>query len=123
MNAVVESPVQVQDEVHEFWMAYQLADAHRTDAALQGGEALLRLKAQSGHGNWGAALEATGVPARTARRWMRLSKAGMTPGRVGELGGLVAADEWVARQVARLNGGEWGACTCFPPRSGRTQPR
>ena len=45
-------------------------------ARLDAGQRLIEAKAQCRHGEWGAVLAHTGIGERTARRWMRLARAG-----------------------------------------------
>ena len=85
------------DEAQVCYQGFLAADAHRTDLALRCGEALLQLKSEAGHGGWADALERTGVPERSARRWMRLADHGLRTAVVNGLGGLRATDEWLAR--------------------------
>ena len=65
------------DEAQVCYQGFLAADAHRTDLALRCGEALLQLKTEAGHGGWADVLERTGVPERSARRWMRLADHGL----------------------------------------------
>ncbi len=109
------------DEAQVCYQGFLAADAHRTDLALRCGEALLQLKTEAGHGGWADALERTGVPERSARRWMRLTDHGLRTAVVNGLGGLRATDEWLARLrrawpgyrqlwpciLARLEAGQW----------------
>ena len=85
------------DEAVACYQGFLTADAHRTTLALQCGEALLQLKREAGHGGWAAVLQRTGVPERSARRWMRLADHGLRTAVVNGLGGLRATDEWLAR--------------------------
>ena len=92
------------DEAQVCYQGFLAADAHRTDLALRCGEALLQLKTEAGHGGWADVLERTGVPERSARRWMRLADHGLRTAVVTGLGGLRATDEWLGRLRAAWPG-------------------
>ena len=75
---------------------YLKADGERTEAALDCGRALNRLKESTPHGGFGAVLERLPISERTARRWMRLDGANLKSATVADLGGIRRADEYLA---------------------------
>ena len=79
---------------HHAYTRFVMADAERTEAALDCGSALIEAKAAAKHGTWGATLKRVGVSKSTAARWMRLSREGFKCATVAHLGGLRAADEF-----------------------------
>ncbi len=83
-------------EVAEALGRYRKADGERTQAALDGGRALNRLKHATQHGKFGAALAVVGMSKQTAARWMRLSGAKLKSTTVVLLGGIRKADELLA---------------------------
>ena len=83
-------------EVAEALGRYRKADGERTEAALDGGAALIRLKHATPHGGFGAVLERLPIAERTAQRWMRLAGANLKTATVAVLGGLRQADEILA---------------------------
>ena len=71
-------------------------------SAIDAGHDLISLKSAVKHGDWQRIVDRLGLPARTARRWMKLAQLGLSPDQVLERGGVVAA----------INGGErvsWGS--------------
>ena len=83
-------------EAAEAVTRYLRADGERTEAALDGGRALNRLKESTPHGGFGAVLKRLPISERTARRWMRLAGANLKTATVADLGGLRMADEVLA---------------------------
>ena len=65
---------------------YLKADGERTQAALDGGAALNRLKHATPHGEFGAVLKRLPISERTARRWMRLDAANFKTAVAGRFG-------------------------------------
>ena len=72
---------------HAYNTRFVMADAERTEAALDCGAALTEAKAAAKHGTWGATLKRVGVSKSTAARWMRLSREGFKCGHRGTFGG------------------------------------
>jgi len=56
------------------------------EKALSAGEILVEAKGLCRHGEWGAWLKATGIPERSAQRYMLLHRAGFKSATVAELG-------------------------------------
>ena len=56
------------------------------ERALAAGSALVEAKALCGHGAWSAWLKSTGIPERTAQRYMKLHRGGFKPATVADLG-------------------------------------
>ena len=83
-------------EAAEAVTRYLKADGERTQAALDGGAALNRLKKTTLHGGFGAVLKRLPISERTAQRWMRLDGANLKSATVALLGGLRKADEILA---------------------------
>ena len=75
---------------------YLKADGERTQAALDGGAALNRLKKSTPHGGFGPALARLPISERTAQRWMRLAGTNIKPATVAVLGGIRRADAYLA---------------------------
>ena len=90
-----DSVMIAEREVAEALGRYLKADAERTEAALDGGAALNRLKKATPHGRFGAVLERLPIAERTARRWMRLAGANLKSATVAVLG-IRRADELLA---------------------------
>jgi hypothetical protein len=83
----------------------QIADLHRevlhhtataAEKAIAAGAALVEAKALCGHGAWGAWLKETGIPERSAQRYMALHRAGLKSATVADLGGIAAAERFLA---------------------------
>jgi len=69
--------------------AFRRGNARSVEAAgdyLSSGRILVEAKAECGHGAWLPFLERAGIPERTARRMMRLHRAGLTPEALAEKG-------------------------------------
>ncbi|MGR3804911.1 MAG: DUF3102 domain-containing protein [Marinibacterium profundimaris] len=64
----------------------QLHSKWAADHALAAGAALTEAKALCGHGEWGAWLAETGIPERTAQRYMLLHRAGCKSAIVADFG-------------------------------------
>jgi hypothetical protein len=73
------------------------AEAERSaiESAMKAGELLCQAKAETAHGQWTPFLERAGVHERQARRLMQLSRSGLKPDTVSDLGGLKATLEWM----------------------------
>lgn len=69
------------------------------DRALVAGSALVEAKALCAHGTWGDWLAQTGIPERSAQRYMKLHRAGITSAMVADLGGIAEAERVVASQA------------------------
>ena len=82
---------------------YLKADAERTQAALDGGRALNRLKHATPHGAFGAVLKRLPISERTARRWMRLDAANFKTAVAADLGGIMAADRFLSSLKPGVN--------------------
>ena len=83
--------------------AYRRGGALSLEAAaayLEAGRLLRELKTECGHGRWTGALRRAGIPPTTARRMMRIARAGMTAESVVEAGGVKAADAGLAARGA-----------------------
>ena len=91
-QAVAEAPARslAYARANEAHSRYILADADRTDAAIEGGAALSELKEAVPHGDFGGVLDELGINRRTARDWMRLHRFGIKTATVAVLGGLRA---------------------------------
>ena len=74
----------------------RLASA-QAERALAAGAALVEAKALCGHGAWRGWLAEAGIPERSARRYMRLHQAGLKSETVADLGGIRAADRFIAQ--------------------------
>ncbi len=87
-------------------------EAEKTVAirALDAGAALVEAKALCRHGEWAAWLQAAGVPERSARRYMQLSRAGFISATVADLG-LVEAERLAASGLNLLP--RDGEAICF----------
>ena len=81
----------------EAWRRHKAASVEAAAAYLEAGALLVEARAECGHGDWLPFLARAGVPERTARRMMRLARAGMTPDAIAEAGGVKAALEALAR--------------------------
>ena len=57
---------------------------------------LLEARKVAEHGEWAPFLEQAGIPERTARRMLRIARAGFNSVTVTELGGIRAALEFIA---------------------------
>jgi hypothetical protein len=93
----------------------QITDLHRdvlnhtasaAEKALAAGAALVEAKAICGHGAWGVFLADAGIPERTAQRYMKLHRAGMKSATVADLGGIAAAERFLADHRPK-NGLPW----------------
>lgn len=65
-----------------------------TESALAAGALLVEAKALCAHGAWAGWLEETGIPERSAQRYMRLHRLALTSDMVTDLGGIAAALRW-----------------------------
>ena len=90
-------------EVAEAARRYLKADGERTEAALDGGRALNRLKESTAHGAFGAVLKRLPIPERTAQRWMRLAGADFKSAVAADLGGIMAADRFLSSLKPGVN--------------------
>ena len=70
------------------------------EAAMKCGRLLIQAQRKVQHGDWAGLLEQTSLRPRTAQRWIRLARAGVTPYAVWKLGGLRSVDEWLGRLLA-----------------------
>ncbi|WP_296762635.1 DUF3102 domain-containing protein [Sediminimonas sp.] len=72
---------------------------HTTQAAeraLAAGAALAEAKALCKHGQWGEWLAETGIPERSAQRYMKMHRSGLKTATVADLGGIAGADRFIA---------------------------
>lgn len=86
------------------------------DRAIAAGGALTEAKALCVHGAWGAWVADTGIPERTAQRYMTLHRTGLNSATVADLGGIGAAATWSGQLRLPKNGNallaavsDWGA--------------
>lgn len=63
--------------------------------AIAAGEALIEAKELCKHGQWGKWLADTGIPERTAQRYMRLHHSGLKSATMADLGGIAEADRFI----------------------------
>ena len=84
-------------KITDAWARYQRANADRTQAALDTGAGLIELRERLPHGDFLPAIERMGIADRSARDWMRLSRAGLTSATVAHLGGIRAALDSLAK--------------------------
>ena len=84
-------------KITDAWARYQRANADRTQAALDTGAGLIELRERLPHGDFLPAIEGMGIADRSARDWMRLSRAGLTSATVAHLGGIRAALDSLAK--------------------------
>jgi hypothetical protein len=61
------------------------------------GSTLCEAKDLCKHGEWLPFLKEAGIPERKAQRYMQLSRAGLKPDTVSDLGGIKSALRWVER--------------------------
>ena len=73
------------------------------EAAMNCGRLLIQAQRKVEHGDWAGLLEQTSLRPRTAQKWMRLARAGVTPYAVWKLGGLESVGEWLGRMLAIYN--------------------
>jgi hypothetical protein len=69
------------------------------ERALVAGSALVEAKALCAHGTWGDWLAQTGIPERSAQRYMKLHSAGLKSDTVSDLGGIKASLAFVSKWV------------------------
>lgn len=104
---------------HEAWQAHAETLHHAqkaADRALVAGAALNEAKALCAHGTWGDWLAETGIPERSAQRYMVLHRTALNSAMVADLGGIGAAATWSGRLRLPKPGtaliaavGDWGA--------------
>lgn len=80
--------------------------------ALKAGEVLVEAKVLCGHGKWTDWLKSTGIPERSAQRYMLLHKAGLKPAIVADLG-FAAAERYASLGIKLLPKDEGAACLAF----------
>ncbi len=71
------------------------------ERALEAGAALVEAKSLVGHGEWLPFLASTGVPERSARRYMLLHRAGFKSAMVAEMG-FAKAEQYASAGLAKL---------------------
>ena len=74
------------------------------------GHKLLEAKRIAPHGSWLPWLKQAGIPERTARRMIRIAEAGLQIGHLADLGGAVAAEDYLA--ALERAGRNWQASKC-----------
>lgn len=67
------------------------------ERALAAGAALNEAKGLCAHGTWGDWLAQTGIPQRSAQRYMKLHSAGLKSDTVSDLGGIAAALSFLSK--------------------------
>jgi hypothetical protein len=85
----------LQGEVADLHRAVLHHAATAAEKALAAGAALAEAKALCRHGEWQDWLRATGVPERSARRYMLLHRAGVKTATVADFG-MAVAERWAA---------------------------
>lgn len=87
-------------------LAKEVAGLHReigqhatamAEKALEAGAALSEAKALCKHGTWANWLKNTGIPERSAQRYMKLHRAGLKSATVADLGGIAEAEKFLSK--------------------------
>ena len=93
--------VEVAGEVAAFKRSSRAAHV----AVLTAGRKLVDARESARRGEWAPFLEAAGIEARTARNWMTLARAGLTPDDVTAAGGVQGAIDQLRAAKAESNSG------------------
>lgn len=100
-NYLAVLAVEVAGEVAAFKRSSRAAHV----AVLTAGRKLVDARESARRGEWAPFLEAAGIEARTARNWMTLARAGLTPDDVTAAGGVQGALDRLRAEKAESNSG------------------
>lgn len=98
-NYLAVAAVEIAGEV----AAYKRSSRAAHVALLNAGRKLVDARESARRGQWAPFLEACGIEARTARNWMTLARAGLTPDDVTAAGGVQGAIDRLRAEKAESN--------------------
>lgn len=96
MDSLPNSLADLAERVKEASEACLAAQRTSIETAIKAGKLLCQAKDDCGHGLWTPFLARAGLHERTARNYMTLSRSGLKPETVSDLGGIKAALSFLA---------------------------